>query len=295
MKNADKVTTYPNILLLGNGINRCFDNDSWQKVIENIIKESKTNINFNDICGIPATMQIVLASNDHVDKYMKEFASKLLNNRLEDKQKEILCDLLDMNFDSILTTNYSYELELASNIKQSLNSFYSCRNWTKKDLTKKEKKMHLYEYNNVKNNKIWHIHGDICTSSSIVIGHYYYGKLLSEIEKYCSTLIARHKNTNYEYKYNSWVDYFVTSNIYILGFSLDLSETDLWWLLCYKHRHFNDTNAYFYQPDKDLTYDKRLMLETYGVTVKDNIQLKDNDYFDYYNCAIKDIKRYLNV
>lgn len=291
MKQSDdkEISNRPVIALVGNGINRCFEQGSWAQVIEDIISKSGCSVKYEDIKNIPAPMQVVVASNDHVDTHMKEFASKLMETEISLEQKTMLKDILDKDFDAILTTNYSYEFEQAAGIKRNRNSYYKCRHWTKEPLKRKEKLLHLYEYNDADKNRIWHIHGDICTPRSIIMGHYYYGKLLSEIEQYTSSLLQRYNNPDTEFECKSWVDLFVTGNIHMIGFGLDLSESDIWWLLCYKHRHFPETKVYFYEAKKNISLEKRLMLETYGVTIVDDKPLKNNDYTSYYQMVISSL------
>lgn len=278
-------------LLIGNGINRCFKDTSWQKAIQDILVSSNSNLTYADIKDVPMNMQIVLASNDNVDIKMKDFAKKLFENEVVDRQRELINKIVDCDWDNILTTNYSYEIEETLGVKRQLRTYYDLRKWTRDNLNRKDKILHLYEYNEINNYPhIWHIHGDICTPSSIIIGHYYYGKILSAIEQYTSKLISKYFS-NTPYKKESWIDGFVLDDLYILGFSLDLCEIDIWWLLCYKHRHFKDTKVYFYIPKKDLSNNVRLMLEVYGVIIKDNIELQKNNYYKYYLDVVEDIKK----
>ena len=49
----------------------------------------------------------------------------------------------------------------------------------------------------------------------------------------------------------SWIDKFILDDVYFLGFGLDYSEIDLWWLLQRKHRQPNRGRTIFIDP-KDL-------------------------------------------
>lgn len=69
----------PQCLLLGNGINRLFEENSWKEIIEKELEKSESIYKYSDIENMPATMQIVVATNDHVDKRMEGLASELLN------------------------------------------------------------------------------------------------------------------------------------------------------------------------------------------------------------------------
>jgi hypothetical protein len=90
---------------------------------------------------------------------------------------------------------------------------------------------------------------------------------------------------------------FFNSNIHILGFSLDYSETDIWWLLTKRARILNEekssnlisNNIYFY--DRNIKADKEELLKSLNVTV---IKPKEDNYKDnwhqYYTDTIKKIK-----
>ena len=103
-----------------------------------------------------------------------------------------------MGFDHILTTNYSYELELAGlNLPSDISDyqFKKLSNHTTA-VEKVEPKYMLHSfnqitYNGVENN-IWHIHCEARKIDSMVLEHYQYGSLFSRIKQ---GLEKRVKNT----------------------------------------------------------------------------------------------------
>lgn len=127
------------------------------------------------------------------------------------------------------------------------------------------------------------------------MGNYYYGKLLSEIQTYTSGFIKRYKTLKkqgLEITEQSWVDSFLAKNVHILGFGLDLSEADIWWLICCKKRNFPDTKIYFYVPkDKKhpLGKAKEALLRSYNVVIVDDIPF-DGEYERFYHKAIERIE-----
>lgn len=51
----------------------------------------------------------------------------------------------------------------------------------------------LHTYFQIENApSVWHIHGEAARHGTMILGHYYYGKLLSKMQQYVSSLIARH-------------------------------------------------------------------------------------------------------
>ena len=176
-------------LFVGNGINQLFSYKSCQKLIEEEMLENNVNFSFDKIENIPFNMQIIASSNDNVDKSMKRLAEKL-NFEISFKQKEFLQKLLSFDFSAILTVNYTTEIEQALGLKNDKYSFFKSRLCTEK-LTDKMRKSHLYVASQVENKTIWHIHGDIYAPSLITMGNYYYGKQISQIEQYISSIIKK--------------------------------------------------------------------------------------------------------
>jgi hypothetical protein len=116
----------------------------------------------------------------------------------------------------------------------------------------------------------------------MVLGHYFYGKLLSKMQHHISGLHARFRGTQKRQKSmycHSWLDYFMLGDVYILGLGMDLSELDLWWLVNCKKRNFSDTQVILYKPD--LKTEERLLAEAYGVKIVTD-GLRDCNYQAYY-------------
>lgn len=95
---------------------------------------------------------------------------------------------------------------------------------------------------------IWHIHGEAAKPDTMIIGHYYYGRLLSRIQKYTAETIQRYKiaeRSGTAFYPRSWVDYILFGNVYIVGQGMDLSEMDLWWLMDCKKLYGKGTTVLF--------------------------------------------------
>ena len=294
----------PNVLLIGNGINRSFAAKSWEDLICDALIRNKSNYAYDDIKDMPATMQIVVATSaslgkNHDNSVKKEaqiIATNLLCKELEDKQSDLIGHILDLPIDAILNTNYSNEVELFATGCGSLHSFRSCQRRTKPVKGVKEQ-FRLFQFSSLgakyQHKTLWHIHGDISKPSSMVIGHYYYGKLMKQIEDRAALCkrnheIARHKGI--PYRPESWVDLFLTGDVYVLGLGLYLTEQDLWWLLSFKQRHFPETRVFFYQAEKKMNRDVKKLLIAYGVEPVTEIPLHSNEYLNFYTAALKDIK-----
>ena len=270
----------PKILMIGNGLNLSYGYQSCSEVCKGE--------------DLPFPMQIVLSSKDHVDSAMKEKALEFQQYEIPKSQQELLKELLEVPADAILTTNYSLEME-----KTVLNtcSRYAMRNYEvrSKRGTSQQEQLRLfqaYELPTKRGQYLWHIHGNAYYPNSMIIGHYYYGKLLAEIIEYIPTLMRRYRGCQQygqDYKPQSWIDYFLLGEVHIVGLSMHLAEADLWWLLCCKKRHFPDRKTYFYEPENaDLS--KHQLMRNYGVEIVTDIPF-DGDYPKYYRTIFNQLKK----
>ena len=147
----------------------------------------------------------------------------------------------------------------------------------------KESKYSLYRRRIQNGVNIWHIHGEVSKDNTLMLGHEHYSGALQKMRSY----LTRKKNfspfvrgdINFDKngaKY-SWTDVFLRDDIYIVGFSLDYTEIDIWWLLSYKERqNLNSNNKvgetyfyHFYENSIDARSEAKLsLLESFGVSVK---------------------------
>ena len=270
--NPGFLSNNPNCVLLGNGINLLFKDPSWEMLIKDELKHSHNTLTYDEIKSMPATMQIVAATKDTVSDRMKALSNKLAVQNMEEDRIAFLRNILALPVDDIMTANYSFELETADGMQQSKKQ-YSSRLRSSFDLQAKHKTFRLYQYyESSHGRRIWHVHGDIAKPDTMLMGHYYYAKQLKAVQDCAAKTIQRYKickRKGEEFRSFSWVDQFLTGNIYILGLGMYLCESDLWYLLCCKKRNFPETSVYFY--DKD---------NTLGIS---------GDYIDFYKAAIVDI------
>src|SRR5690606_31986714 len=95
----------------------------------------------------------------------------------------------------------------------------------------------------------WHIHGDCNNPSSINLGYEHYCGQLQKMRdyvvngtNYTSETVYKEpliKRLSQQKKLNlqSWIDLFFTTDILILGLSLDIVEIVIWWVLIYRARN----------------------------------------------------------
>lgn len=190
MFDENRACEYPQVMLLGSGLNQAFGGASWEDFLEEITTKKEIQdkkIAVKDI-KCPEPLKAIILTDDHVDIAMKVYCKNKISESIDGEFSGILNRVLTMGFDEILTTNYTYELEKASVFPKIL---------TKNRITKMmkhtsgskiaESQYLLHTYNEVKSgnftNRVWHIHGEARKPDSTVLGHYYYGNLMYKIKK----------------------------------------------------------------------------------------------------------------
>jgi len=264
----------PQILLLGNGLNLAYGGTSWADLLKDIACRDDLPL---DELQSPMPLQAILVTNNNIKKGLKKQEKPLYGTIKTKEQSEALRRVLKMGFDHILTTNYSYELEMACREDWKVTDNYLKKiSHHTEAVNRVEPKYLLHTYNECNyegaTNKIWHVHGEARKQDSMILGHYYYASLLckmkSEIDsqgnKYLKNQMAGKLN-----EVESWMDAFILGDVYILGLGFDFSELDLWWLL---NRKLNEDaeigRVYYFAPKSPVLDEKAELLNTLGVDVR---------------------------
>ena len=98
-----------------------------------------------------------------------------------------------------------------------------------------------------------------------------------------------HSIVQNEVKYKSWLDYFLMSNLYIVGLGMDFSEFDLWWIL---NRRMREN-----QKSGKITYFKTIYDDNNIVNALShlNINVQEIDVAEAYDITSFYIKFYKQV
>lgn len=285
----------PSVLLMGNGIHRTFGRESWGDLLKNMAPEMSQE-EWDQIKDLPYPLKAVVAAGDSLGGSMKEQGRIMTEQQVQDKETEILKKIPLSRYDAVLTANYTYELE------QALFPEFSCRFGCANRFRHKtcaEKPAYetsaLYQYMGLPLNDgmlpVWHIHGEAARADSMVIGHYYYGKLLAAMQRYAGESIARYRTAEKqgrEFYPRSWEDYFLYGNITIIGLGLHFSEMDLWWLINCKKRN-GTGKIIWYEPN--LKPELRMLAEAYRMDIRTQNVEKDG-YAEYYSSVIDRLAEY---
>lgn len=284
----------PDVLLTGNGLHRAFEDENWDKLLRELSAGRFSDEEWEALKKLPYPQLAIVATGNHLDSGMKEVSKRYIQSEILPGEDRLIRKALDSEFEVILTTNYSYEIEKAicPGFKISIGNVSKYRKKTCKNKPKLETTA-LYRYLLVPYDEdevpIWHIHGEAAIPDSMVIGHYYYGRLLSVIKSYTAEAIKRYKiaEKNGDIFYpRSWVDYLLFGNVYIVGQGMDPSEMDLWWLLDCKRLYGKGTTV-LYKPEMPEQYEK--LAAACGMkTVNGD---KPNSYAEYYDTIFELIKK----
>lgn len=286
--NPIGVDSKSKILLIGNGLNLL---SGKSKNINDIIT-NEWNKNYNDkiigeinkryLSGVPFPLQIVAATKDNVKSCMKILSEEFKSIDICEEQKKLIDMILNLKFDSILTTNYSLEFEKSTIANYSKEKVYK-RYLRTKEGTERQRELGIFqcvELPDENNTYIWHIHGTALREKSMVMGQLYYGKLLSEVISRAMQVKKEYKPKKV-FKPKSWIDYFLICDVHIMGFNLDFSEIDIWWLLNFKRIICPESKVFFYS--KDISLDKKILFDCYDVELpKIDFDNNDNNYIEYY-------------
>ena len=287
----------PKVLLLGNGIPRAFGGESWNELLKKI---SDKSYSFTITDDMPMPLKATLLSNNKLKSKLEELVDSKWGLSVKPKEKEFLQKLLALDFDYILTTNYSCEIECALlNMNEITRDHIKERRAHYSDGMQTKFLIKTCNYFDDRNLSVWHIHGDVYSSETIALDNKYYGKLIGKYqerinEKKGYANVCKSKESE---EITSWIDAFLLGDLYILGFGMNFSETDLWWLLEYKSNSqdkiFGETVFLDKTPSKiekgSPQWCKRELMKIWNVTIKD-FDFTKNDFPAFYKKAYEYLK-----
>ena len=301
LKVIDLTQKHPQVLLVGNGLTRS-TGYSWHDFINSCAKD---NVNIekykkDNVFQIPNTiLSLAVMETDDVQRH-RRYIEKL--NKINYISNPYIDKLVKLPVDSILTTNYTYEIEYAIR-----DNYPDLTDNSKKKYAvaiKSDAKYLVHTYNAFDEfPPIWHIHGEARRKSSLILSHDEYARLTNKIIEYCNKRKDDYSIYNQDIHMKSWIDYFILGDLYILGFGFDFAEFDLWWLI---NRRIRETalqsKICFYEPETEDNKYKLLAMRDMGINVESlGIRIdagetdKNSKYEDFYNKAIDDIASKIGV
>lgn len=175
--------------------------------------------------------------------------------------------LMDLRWDTVLTTNYDHCLEDATGkrfIAANLDS---------------ETTYSVFRRRQSGTRYVWHIHGDLSGPRTMMLGMHHYCGYVQKLRRYLTTrsespFVSRDPR-KIEDGRHSWADLFLRDHVHIVGLGLGYEELLLWWLLGFKYRlkhkkrlPCGDTTYYFFAGTLSPSMKGRVqLLMAYGVKV----------------------------
>ncbi|MBQ0021923.1 MAG: hypothetical protein KBT29_01655 [Prevotellaceae bacterium] len=332
-------------LLVGNGISKLLNQEKldWKAVLKSTLKADQQllgeiasgssiipythlyeDIMLNEKFGHhPNTDKIDLTE---LKKHIKSYLEDVLSQPISSGFNNVANQLLEINWNNILTTNYEYTL---ARVLTEKNYIYKK---TRQQSVYSTRRKHHYENTNGKELDLWYIHGELDYVKSIMLGYDHYCGSLSKVSDYIkngklsdnlnddSTVsLKEDKGIHHILKklflygnhdtveYSTWMDTFFFSDVHIIGLGLDFQEIDLWWMLNKRHRYIktmyalapkyrdlriNNQIFYYGKTSKEI----KAVLEAYGVdtTNTDDSSSKIDNWSVFYSENIAKIKENIN-
>lgn len=225
----------PKVLLVGNGLLQLAGGGDWSELLTSI---STRPVDPASLKGIPYTMRPEVLCGVDVEDVQRKTAAGIAESSVH----PCLRRLLDLPFDAILTTNYTYEIETALSGKpwgnyqrrQSL-----CVLHGSSSVLDNTCMCNLVRTPGGRTIPVFHMHGERLRRHSLVLSYYSYAKSVAKLHA-----INRERGDQYRERQAdrhgvevwSWLDYFILGDVYSIGFGFNLSEFDVWWALERKAR-----------------------------------------------------------
>lgn len=232
-------------LMLGNGLNRCIESEiSWGDILKDIKNEYEIYDGVSNDISFPMQFECIVNyiqknKEPSIDIYAElkgKIAKKVQRiNELDYKNMPHI-SFLDLEYKTILTTNYDYVLE---------ELFEKYLDKERMEINDSETKYSLYRYKQFNGSRIYHIHGEANVPNSLCLGYEHYAGIIEKMRKEISVKSKTSGGTpriiellkqkkSYKNEQMNWAIHFFTDDIDIVGLELSESEIDLWWLITYR-------------------------------------------------------------
>lgn len=263
-------------LLIGNGLNRLSLGLDWTALINQLAVDIGVAHRMQRIDGKPLSLvfEELCAHSSGSTFRSVEMRVKRQISLLAGRARVTELHRRFVNaFEVILTTNYDDTLEQALGWPLFESSCFF-----------PESRYSLFRRCKAGGKELWHIHGESAKPESILLGYDHYAGYLQKIRNYLTDELRQKKTgevirsplkggaqafEHWGWKY-SWVDHFLRDHLHIVGFGIDFTEIDIWWLLLHKRRRRNITGHTFYyevvRPGSESAISPQLsVLESLGV------------------------------
>ena len=285
--DPDKI---PRVLMLGNGVLQLAGGGSWGALLDAI---SSVPVEKEKLTEVPYAMQPECLCGVDVEEVQRKTASAIQDSQVH----TILRQLVEMPFDAILTTNYTYEIEDAItggkwDDRQRRKAFCALDGNT--HVHHNTCICNLVTGSGGRTIPVFHLHGERLRKHSLVLSYYSYANAVSRLvslNKQRGNAYQEKQEANEPLQVLSWLDYFLMGDVYGVGFGFDTSEFDIWWAIERKARekakHGRLCAYMITNHDRNLPHE--ILFEAMAVRYKrlDAVSGYENAYIE----AVKDIAK----
>jgi hypothetical protein len=284
-------------LVIGNGINNIEGDNSWDNLVHKIGEFCKIDfkIDADRKKHFPLLYEEIFLSTAKKTGLAEETLKAFIGQQVSViKENDLHRKIRSLSAVDLLTTNYEFSLEGQT---PKTNSGII-----------KEVKFSIFRHYRVASKRIWHIHGDCIHPNSINLGFEHYGGQLQQIRNYVASgttytsnkvnklpLVSRLRTGSLKsLKGDSWVELFFTTDIHIIGLTLDYVETDLWWLLTFRARKIAEKryaikNKITYYIPKRFAKDVKYKLDLLSATSVE-VEVIDKTDIEFYLAILNKLK-----
>ena len=223
-------------LFVGNGVNHADKTAiSWNDLLMEISREDTKLISSE--LGMTLRYEYIDAVAEERSIEIKRTVAEITQAKATEitgKTNSIHRQIMGLPIKTILTTNYDYSLELSVDKR-----FAPVQ-------TTRERVYSFYRKQHIADKTIYHIHGECRYPNSICLGFEHYAGML---EKMRSRLVKSTETPDKTNKFHlhdvltgieqadeAWYYDFFRNDIIFLGFGVDPSEEDVWWLITYRRK-----------------------------------------------------------
>jgi hypothetical protein len=290
------------VLLVGNDINNLSKGYSWNDLLNDLISFVGAKDKIRPLGEqFPLFYEEIWAfagsrgkkTEAEVKEYIASKVSKMPQNELHSK-------IASLPVKDILTTNYEFTME---------KGFSGDSSSVSNTGVIQEQRYSLFRKTSNGGKSFWHIHGDAQRPSSMALGYEHYAGYLQHMRNYVADGVS-YENVSFDaltkrlkqstdLEYSSWVDFFFTHDVHIVGLGLDFVEIHLWWLLTYRARasirRIQTSNRITYYCPKqreDIDRTKLRLLKANNVDVQ-CFDRPNGDKNVYYGKVLRSLKKQL--
>jgi hypothetical protein len=261
----------PAVVLLGNGLNWATRGPSWEDLLDELKRAVSYPNNIDKQKPFPLIYEELYLHGlekglreDELLNLVANHCKKLGPGQLHEK-------LSKMPLKHILTTNYD---------QATVSSFLSSPDSDNTALVI-ESRYSLFRRSESNSKVVWTIHGSQNAPNSIMLGYDHYCGYLEQMRRYVTRGVtyqgvrARSLVKNLSEGSDlvkSWLDFFFTRRVIILGLTLDFHELHLWWLLTYRARRKKEGRSFV---SGDVYFLSRQIIPEKGPKAEDSKRKKE--------------------